>query len=845
MINDGIHSPTLNRLRQRRALIGNRLGSPLADAAMIFGYVTSALAVKGLALDTVGFNPFFAPAGVMFFWFMFRGSTGLVAALIARVITDFVVYGVRENISETIVTGLVVIGVLFGGAQVTLSRTGKLDRLRDSGWFMSTGCVLTPAVLAFSVGVVQVAFGADANVIGRSLQAFFVGDAIAIATVTPVLAYLTGLWPAFLDIDRPRSTTSDRFFGQNDSPATQITRVWAAESAHLDGRTSRVEGTIQAMSIVLIPLIVFGLGAQSQNEARPWIALSVLPCLWVALRRNSLVAQFASLTTIVVLTVLARIRFTEDVLFLQVEAVMLAGSFATLYAVGIGRAQRRRSIAERQVARQHFTRDRIDQVTGLLNRIGVLDEIERSPRDSGLIRLAIDRFEALSEGIPNTDTERVINEVATRTLAASPGCLVGRVEENSLTVVVPSSAGIEPIQLAARIVQAIADTRMLSVEPDALHLPVTVSAGVAVGLRADDKPEDLLRHAKIAVNRASGAGGNRVSVFDQQWREEAEARHDVLSALRDALDRDSQIHLAYQPIVRLSDRRIVGAEALVRWRLTDGSIRPPAEFIPIAESSGLIADLGDLVFRLAVAQLADWMPHLTPVGPAELDGLAALGPEIDSFDFWLHVNLSPRQLENPNLAEVLRAHCIDASVSTNHICLELVETDLSTDPEYAAGNLQTLRDVGFHLALDDFGTGFSNVSWLSRFPIDALKIDRAFIEGMAIREGDGAIVELIINLANQLKLSVSAEGIELPEQVTALQAFGCPLGQGYLFSRPIPPADFLAMVLSQGDGVQTPGSAGSESAGSAGSVWPGPDSPGRGGIVNGNVDGIASTTNPE
>jgi EAL domain-containing protein (putative c-di-GMP-specific phosphodiesterase class I)/GGDEF domain-containing protein len=786
-----------------------------------------------LALNSIGFNPFFAPAGVMFFWFMARGHRGLVAAIVARWITDFAVYNVREDVPETIVTGLVAVGVIYCGAHLTTARTGKLDHLRDSGWFMSVGCVLTPAALAAFVGCVHVAFGADVSVTGRSVQAFFIGDAIAIAAVTPVLAYLTGLWPAFVDSDSSALAPSNsRFLDKNDPSVLAGPAFWARERADVDGRSSRLEGTLQAISIVLIPLIVFGLGSDSKNEARPWIALSVLPCLWVALRRNSLIAQLASLTTIVVLTVLARIRFTEDVLFLQVEAVMLAGSFATLYAVGVGRAQRRRAVAERQVSRQRFTRDRIDQVTGLLNRVGIIDEIERSPLDSALIRISIDRFEALSEGIANTDTERVINEVATRTLAAAPRCSVGRVEENSLSVVVPSSAGVDAVQLANRIVQTIAAARVLAVEPDALYLPVTVSAGVAVGLRADDKPEDLLRHAKIAVNRASGAGGNRVSIFDQSWREEAETRHGILSALRDALDATDQIHLAYQPIVRLSDQRIVGAEALVRWRLSDGSIRPPAEFIAIAEKSGLIAELGDLVFRLAVAQLAEWMPYLSLVGPATLDNVPPLSPEVDSFDFWLHVNLSPRQLEDPNLATVLQAHCQKAGVLTNHLCLELVETDLSTDPEYATRILQTLRDVGFHLALDDFGTGFSNVSWLSRFPIDALKIDRAFVEGMSIRDGDGAIVELIINLANQLKLSVSAEGIEQPEQVMALQAFGCPLGQGYLFSVPIPPADFLAMVMSQSGEVQTPGSAGSDSSEFVGDV-------------DGTVDGTNSTTSPE
>ncbi len=746
---------------------------PYADGLFAAMYVVAVLASQAFALESIRFTPFFPPAGVMLWWLMHQGNVGLPTALAVRLGCDFVFYSsARSNPGRTILHALLVVTVYFVGATIIERRTGHHDRLRETGWFIAIACVATPAAAGIATSIVDIVFDNETVSVARNLQSFFVGDAIAVATIVPVLRYLSGRWPPLAEPDL--------------FPAP---RRWSIplKEVQLVGTSSRVEGIVQALSIAAIPIIVFGLGSAGlESRVRSWIALAVLPCLWVALRRSSLSAQISSLITIIALATGARWRLKDDVEFLQVQAVMLAGSFATLYAVGVGRAQRRKAIAERQIARQHYTRDRIDSTTGLLNRVGIIDEIARSPRNTSVICLGIDRFEALTDGIGSHDTDRVLNELATRMLAETEGCIVGRIEENTLAVVVNTHTTPEEhsvLGLARQLVRNVATQRMLTMGPDALRLPVTISAGVATGLDIEDKPEDLLRHARIALHRALTAGGNQVSVFDQTWRLEAERRHRTLSDLRDALDTNDQLFLAFQPIVRLSDRKVIAGEALVRWRKPDGSIVMPADFIEVAEHSGLISELGDYVFRLAVKQVAQWNDALDEREASDpLDG------------FVLHVNLSPRQLEDPHLAETLREYCVAHNVPTRRFCLELVETDLSTDPEHASRVLQTLCDAGFRLALDDFGTGFSTVSWLSRFPIHALKIDRVFVQGVAEEKDDSAIVELIINLGKQLHLEVSAEGVETDEQIATLERLGCTLAQGFRFSHPVAPDDFLSCV---------------------------------------------------
>jgi diguanylate cyclase (GGDEF)-like protein len=750
---------------------------PQIDIAFAGLYVLATLASRAFTLDVIRYTPFFPPAGLMFWWFLERGRQGWVTAIAVRFAADFVLYAnARQHVARTLLSGVVVVVAYYVGARLTQQRIDRNDRLRDTGWFIAIACVATPAATALSVSLIDTIFDSTISDVPRAFESFFLGDSIAIATIVPMLAYLSGKWPALVDPE----------------PSNIARRAqYLTSEVSIEGRLPRVEGIVQALSIALIPIVIFGLGTTGASQSRAWVVVAVLPCLWVALRRSSLSAHIASLVTIVALAIGARLRLDNDFDFLQVQAVMLAGSFATLYAVGVGRAQRRRIIGDRLIARQRFTRDRIDSVTGLLNRIGVVDEIARAPSHVSVICVAIDRFDSLSVGIGSVDTDRVVNELAMRILAESGGSVVGRVEDNALAVVVTTGDETHVAELAQRIVIAIATKRMLTMGSEALRLPVTVSAGVASHLPLDRLPEELLRDARIALHRAVTSGGKQVSVFDPAWRMEAEDRHRTLSGLRDALDTDGQLFLQYQPIVRLSDFAVIGGEALVRWRQADGSTLMPADFISIAEHSGLIAELGDHVFKLAVNQLSKWQPLVTGAAHNE-----TFGP--DSVDgFRLHVNLSPRQLEDPNLANVLKGYCVSAGVDPSLLCLELVETDLSTDPGYASQILQTLRDVGFHLALDDFGTGFSTVSWLSRFPINALKIDKVFVQGLPGRNDDRAIVELIINLGLQLQLAVSAEGVETDAQIESLRSLGCTLAQGYRFSHPVNAEDFETALIKR------------------------------------------------
>jgi EAL domain-containing protein (putative c-di-GMP-specific phosphodiesterase class I) len=250
----------------------------------------------------------------------------------------------------------------------------------------------------------------------------------------------------------------------------------------------------------------------------------------------------------------------------------------------------------------------------------------------------------------------------------------------------------------------------------------------------------------------------------------------LLSALRFAIDyAPEQLALAYQPIFAAGNRSLVGAEALLRWQHPGLGPVSPARFIPLAERSGLMLDLGDLVLRKAIDQLGRWKSL------------------IGDRTFHLHVNVSPTQLADEHLPIKLAGACSAAAVAPGSVTLELTESALGLDPHESMAMLERLRAAGARICLDDFGTGFSTIGWLSRFPIDELKIDQSFVAGLPSRADDVAITKLILGLARELSLDVTAEGVERDDQLTTLQDLGCDRIQGFLLSKPITPPEMQTL----------------------------------------------------
>jgi EAL domain-containing protein (putative c-di-GMP-specific phosphodiesterase class I) len=295
----------------------------------------------------------------------------------------------------------------------------------------------------------------------------------------------------------------------------------------------------------------------------------------------------------------------------------------------------------------------------------------------------------------------------------------------------------------------------------------SVSIGIALSNSAYEQPEDILRDADTAMYRAKSLGKARYEVFDADMRASVMARLQLETDLRHALER-GEFRNFYQPIVALDSGEIAGFEALLRWEHPTRGLLVPTEFIPVAEETGLIRELGWWNLREACRQISVWRasliahPYLT-----------------------ISVNLSAKQFLQPNLVEDIKKLLDELALPPEALKLEITESTVMADPSAAVEMLQEIKSLGIRLAIDDFGTGYSSLSYLHRFPLDTLKIDRSFISGMA-DEGEGMeIARTILPMANNLRLDVVAEGVETIQQVALLKKLQCKYGQGYYFSRPL------------------------------------------------------------
>ncbi len=441
---------------------------------------------------------------------------------------------------------------------------------------------------------------------------------------------------------------------------------------------------------------------------------------------------------------------------------------------------------------------RHDHMTGLANRnlvIETLSELlDAGTRSVGVLFIDLDRFKMVNDSLGHDAGDAVLRTIARRlaqhTTAGTAGAsgavsrladtTVGRLAGDEFVLVVPDATESQMQAVAVDVLEWLSRPVRIS----GRDIVVTCSVGVAVAeagagrQQADEVPvvaTDLLRNADVAMYSAKQHGRNRVAVFDERFRRRAVDRLELQEDLRQGLER-GELWPAYQPIVSLAEDRYVSIEALARWTHPVRGVVPPVAFIPIAEETGLIEPLGHLMLEQSIQQLSTW--RRTAGTP----------------DLVMSVNLSPRQLTDPavadRVAEMLERYALPPSALT----LEITESALMEDPDLAARTLTQLRDLGVGISVDDFGTGYSSLSYLRRFPVTAVKIDRSFIESITMSRDDEAIVEGIINLAHTLGLSVVAEGVETVEQVQLLRKLGCDLAQGYLFSRPKPGQDLAALL---------------------------------------------------
>jgi diguanylate cyclase (GGDEF)-like protein/PAS domain S-box-containing protein len=414
-----------------------------------------------------------------------------------------------------------------------------------------------------------------------------------------------------------------------------------------------------------------------------------------------------------------------------------------------------------------------DSLTGLPNRTLALDRLalalartERHPSSVAVLFLDLDRFKVINDSLGHNLGDQLLVAVAARLReAVRPSDTVARIGGDEFVVVCEDIVGVED---ATRIAERIADALSRPFELNDDEVLLATSVGIALSSGPGDTPETLLRDADAAMYRAKETGRNRYEVFDSSMRVEAVERLDLEQALRRALGR-SEFRLFYQPVLDMETGTIVGVEALLRWEHPERGLLRPAEFISLAEETGLILPIGKWALQEACRQARRWReadPDRPPLTVA--------------------VNLSARQLAQPNVADMVAEALESTGTDPSQVWLEITESILTGDTEATVGALRALKALGVRLSVDDFGTGYSSLLYLKRFPVDTLKVDRSFVAGLGTYPEDTAIVAGVVGLAQTLGLTAIAEGVETEEQRAALRALGCDLAQGYLFGHPEP-----------------------------------------------------------
>lgn len=443
-------------------------------------------------------------------------------------------------------------------------------------------------------------------------------------------------------------------------------------------------------------------------------------------------------------------------------------------------------ITERKLAEDRLHYDsQHDSLTGLSNRQSFMERLRRSLHRSrisddyifAVLFLDLDRFKIINDSLGHQMGDHLLVEIARRLeTTLRPSDMMARLGGDEFVVLLDHLHDESDAAFVAK--------RILKVLASPFHIEdrevfTSASIGITLSTRCHDTAEDMLRDADTALYRAKSSGKARFAIFDPKMRESAVRLMQLETDMRRAIAK-SEFFLNYQPIISLESGRLTGFESLIRWNHPERGLISPAEFIPMSEDNGLINPIGRWVLHESCRQLREWHKTYPSVQPVTMN-----------------VNISGRQFSQPDLIDTISRTLKDTGLDAQYLKLEITESVLMENAESAAEMLAELKALGSQLAIDDFGTGYSSFSHLHKFPIDTLKIDRAFVSRMDTSSESAEIVKTILMLGHNLRMQVVAEGVETSSQVKHLRSLGCDYGQGFYLGMPLDPVSAKNLISEE------------------------------------------------
>ncbi len=539
-------------------------------------------------------------------------------------------------------------------------------------------------------------------------------------------------------------------------------------------------GVLQRDTISADPGDQETLPAHRRQRFRLSIWMSFFPYVWILLAYLLLIAGYRPgfpmsflAVSIGVGAVIALVLIRQAVVLYDNERLNAELNQA-IDRLGNQTLQLKAEISERLHAEERLLYDAThDDLTSLPNRVLFMDRLERAIAYNhhrpdyafSVLFLDVDQFKVINDSLGHSFGDQILITIAGRLKTClRTGDTIARLGGDEFVVLLEGSPNLDAVLTTTNRIQ----TEIRSpVTLDGHQVYTSASVGIVAEISGYDQPEDVLRDADIAMYRAKALGKDRFEVFDPRLRAEAITRLELESDLRKAIEGD-QFSLYYQPIMALGSDQAVGFETLLRWRHPKRGMISPAEFIPVAEETGLIIPLGKWVLQNACAQIRRWQ-----------DGYPA------AKSLSISVNISGKQFIQPDFVGLIEQILGETGLNPPNLVLEITETVFINHAETASQIFTQLCDLGIQLQIDDFGTGYSSLGYLQHFPIHTIKIDQSFIRGMATSNKAAELVHTILVMAHDLGMEAIAEGIETTSELDELIRFGCRFGQGYIFSRPM------------------------------------------------------------